>query len=257
MPLSLESPRFQALQYQFAAHLRDPEANAAPSGLEERRLQIYRDLFFNNIESLLASQFPVIRRLLGEQWKTMVRRFYAEHQSHTPLFPEIAREFIRYLEDRSDRGENDWPFLVELAHYEWVELAVLIDEADLDAAPCDPDGDVVYGAPVFSPVAWLLNYRFPVQRIREDYLPTEAPEQPTFLVVARGRDDKAHFTELNALSFKLLELVKDNPGVPGLELIQALLEALGVDGNAELMQSAQDMLRKFRSKDILLGTEPE
>ena len=164
---------------------------------------------------------------------------------------------MRYLEDRSDRGEADWPFIHELAHYEWVELAVLIDEADTDSLDCDPEGDVVLAAPVFSPVAWLLNYRFPVQRIREDFMPTETPEQPTFLVVARDRKGQVSFTELNALSFKLLELVKDNPGVPGLELIQALLEALGMDGNAELMNSAQDMLRRFRAKDILLGTMPD
>ncbi|AVP95705.1 DUF2063 domain-containing protein [Ahniella affigens] len=245
---------FQALQVQFAQHLRDPEANPAPAGIEDRRLQIYRDLFFNSIEGLLGSQFPVIKRLKGDAWKPLVRRFYAEHCSHTPLFPEIAREFIRYLEDRHDRGESDWPFLIELAHYEWVELAVMIDETDLDTIVADQDGDVVLSAPVFSPVAWLLNYRFPVQAIREDFLPTEAPEQPTFLCVSRTRGGQVQFTELNALSFKLLELVKDNPGVPGLELIQALLEALGLDGNAELLQSAQDMLRKFRSKEILLGT---
>ena len=251
------SESFQQLQYQFAAHLRDPVANPPPEGLEDRRLQIYRDLFFNNIENLLGSQFPVLKRLKGESWKPLIRRFYAEHESHTPLFPEIAREFMRYLEDRSDRGESDWPFIHELAHYEWVELAVLIDEADTDTLDCDPEGDVVLAAPVFSPVAWLLNYRFPVQRIREDFMPTETPEQPTFLVVARDRKGQVSFTELNALSFKLLELVKDNPGVPGLELIQALLEALGMDGNAELMNSAQDMLRRFRAKDILLGTLPD
>lgn len=251
------SDSFLDLQYRFAAHLRDPAANPAPEGLEDRRLQIYRDLFFNNIENLLGSQFPVIKRLKGEAWKPLVRRFYAEHQCHTPLFPEIAREFIRWLEDRVDRGEADWPFLVELAHYEWVELAVMIDEADLDALPCDPDGDVVLAAPVFSPVAWLLNYRFPVQRIREDYLPETPPEQPTCLVVARDRKGQVQFTELNPLSFKLLELVKDNPGVPGLELIQALLEALGMDGDAGLMASAQDMLRRFRQRDILLGTMPD
>jgi len=248
---------FLQLQYRFAAHLRDPAANPPPEGIEDRRLQIYRDLFFNNIESLLGTQFPVIKRLKGKDWPELVRRFYAEHKSHTPLFPEIAREFIRYLEDRVDRGEPDWPFLVELAHYEWVELAVAIDEADLDALPCEPDGDVVLAAPVFSPAAWLLQYRFPVQQIREDHLPTEAPDQPTFLVVARARDGKVQFTELNALSFKLLELVKDNPGVPGLELIQALLEALGMEGNAELMASAQDMLHRFHQREILLGTMPD
>jgi hypothetical protein len=41
-------PEFQRKQYEFAAHIRDPEKNAAPPGIEDRRLAIYRDLFFNN-----------------------------------------------------------------------------------------------------------------------------------------------------------------------------------------------------------------
>ena len=46
---------FQKVQLQFADHIRDPIGNAPVSGLEERRLQIYRDLFFNNV--LVLGQF--------------------------------------------------------------------------------------------------------------------------------------------------------------------------------------------------------
>ena len=96
--------RLKAQQYAFAAHLRDPQAHPAPSGLEDRRLQIYRELFFGNVANLLAGNFPVIERLLrGERWTTLVRDFYREHRCHTPLFPELGREFLRYLETRTER----------------------------------------------------------------------------------------------------------------------------------------------------------
>ena len=57
---------FRQRQAAFAAHLRDPEANPAPPGIEARRMAVYRDLFFNNIAGLLAGNFPVIRRTLGQ-----------------------------------------------------------------------------------------------------------------------------------------------------------------------------------------------
>ena len=61
------------------------------------------DLFFNNIQSLLASNFPVLRMIHGtDRWARLVREFYAEHLCRTPLFPEVAREFLRYLQD--ERG---------------------------------------------------------------------------------------------------------------------------------------------------------
>ena len=69
MPMTADKtalPDFQKLQYAFAAHLRDPAAHPAPAGIEDRRLQIYRELFYNNVEGLLASNFPVIRRVLGD-----------------------------------------------------------------------------------------------------------------------------------------------------------------------------------------------
>jgi len=248
-------PSFKALQYRFAAHLRDPAANPPPPGIEERRLQIYRELFFNNVDSLLSTGFPVIRRILGrDAWQLLVRRFYAEHESHTPLFPEIGREFQRYLQARAERGSDDHPFLVELAHYEWVELALSLDENEIDAVTHDPNGDVIGGAPVVSPLAWLLQYRFPVHQVREDFRPQEPSAQPNFLVVSRNRSDEIVFTELNALSFKLLEVLKANPGVTGLDVIEALVNALGATGAQDMSEAAKAMLLRFRERDILLGT---
>ena len=55
-----------ALQKRFAAHLRDPQQQPAPPGIAPARMQVYRELYFNNIQSLLAANFPVIARSLGE-----------------------------------------------------------------------------------------------------------------------------------------------------------------------------------------------
>ncbi len=250
------TPGFKELQYRFAAHLRDPQAHPGLPGIEDRRLKIYRDLFFNNIENILGTGFPVIKRLLGKQrWLHMVRRFYAEHESHTPLFSEIGREFQRYLQARAERGCADPAFLVELAHYEWVELALSLDEHEIDAVAHDPRGDLLDGAPVVSPLAWLLEYRFPVQRISDSYQPEAAPDSATFLVVSRNRADEIVFTELNPLSFKLLEVLKANPGVSGLDVIEALIGALGSADAAAMTEAAKAMLERFRDRDIILGSQ--
>ena len=55
----------QDQQFALSRHLRDP-SHPPPPGIEERRLAIYRDLFFNNIESLLAGNFPAMPVLLAE-----------------------------------------------------------------------------------------------------------------------------------------------------------------------------------------------
>ena len=64
--------RLREQQLELTRHLRDPQQVAAPAGIEDRRLAIYRDLLFNNIDSLLSGNFPVMRRLLGEaRWKAI------------------------------------------------------------------------------------------------------------------------------------------------------------------------------------------
>ncbi|HPO24365.1 MAG TPA: putative DNA-binding domain-containing protein, partial [Arenimonas sp.] len=46
--------RLRQQQFALAKHIRDPEANLPPPDIEDRRLAIYRELFFNNVEGLLA-----------------------------------------------------------------------------------------------------------------------------------------------------------------------------------------------------------
>lgn len=251
-------PRFQRLQYAFAAHLRDPARQAAPAGLEDRRVGVYRELIYNNIEGLLAGNFPVIRRLLPDaRWHALVRAFLADHRAHTPLFHEIGREFHRFLEARAERDAGDPPFLAELAHYEWVEVAVAFDEQRIDAVPHDPAGDVVLGRPVVSPLAWPLGYRYPVHRIRPDFQPDAPSAQPTFLVVARNRADEVAFMETTALSLRLLERVKANPGSTGLLCVTELAAAFEGSERETAVAAGLDTLRAFRARDVLLGTHDD
>ncbi|NNG12205.1 MAG: DUF2063 domain-containing protein, partial [Halobacteria archaeon] len=59
-----ERPDFIRRQYEFAAHIRDPKHQPAPADVEDRRMGIYRELFYNNVEGFIAGTFPVLRRIL-------------------------------------------------------------------------------------------------------------------------------------------------------------------------------------------------
>ena len=199
------------LQQQFAAHIRSPKLTPAPSDVEDRRMEIYRNLFYNNIRNLLSWNFPVIKKIYSkEAWAQIVRDFYIEHRARTPMFPELPREFLQYIQDQRQDREGDPPFLLELAHYEWVELALSLDENELDEVPADPKGNLLEGIPVLSPLAWSLSYRFPVHRISPEFQPLEAPEDHTHLLVYRNRQDDIKFMQLNAVSALLLQLLKDD-----------------------------------------------
>lgn len=217
-------------------------------------MAVYADLFFNNVESLLAANFPVIRSLYdSDAWRTLVRAFYREHRCHTPLFTEIAREFIRWLETRHEAGADDPPFLVELAHYEWSELAAEIDETEIAAVPHDPLGDVVDGIPIVSPLARVLAYRFPVHRISADFRPVEPPPQPTLILLTRDRGDELRFIEIEPLTALLFERLVGNTGKSGRACLEMLLADLGRDDEAA-RESGLAILRRLHDRGALLGT---
>lgn len=249
-------PGFQELQYRFAAHLRDPAANAAPAGIEDRRLKIYRELFFNNAEGFLANAFPVLRRITADaDWLALVREFYAVHQSQDPLFHGLAGEFLRYLDEERGERAGDWPFLRELAHYEWVELALSVAEDQLSPQLADPNGDLLTARPLVSPLAWTFAYDWPVHRIGPDHLPETAPEQPTLLIVWRTRNDAIKFMEINAVTARLMELLAMESSASGGELLAQIAAELGHPQPEQVIAQGAGILRSLRQRDIVLGSQ--
>lgn len=245
-----DTPAHHAL----GAWIRDPEANPAPEGVDPRRLKVYADLFYRNVEGLLASAFPVIRRTLeSDAWHALVRDFLREHPARTPLFAEVSREMLRYLETRSEAGRADPPWLLELAHYEWVELALQVSEARIDATPHDPAADLLATPPVLSPLAWPLAYAWPVHRIGPGHVPAGPPAAPTLLLVRRDADGAVAFSELSPLAFRLLQRIDEEPERDGAAHLQALaMEAGATDVDAFVAEGAR-MLATLRSDGTLLG----
>jgi len=247
-------PAFIQRQYEFAAHIRNPEQNPAPAGIEDRRMGIYRELFYNNVEGFLANGFPVLHELMDDSdWHALARDFFASHHCHSPLFMEIPREFLNYLEQERGERAGDFPFLYELAHYEWVELAVSIAEPGTDSA-ADAQGDLLDGQPLLSSLAWPLSYRYPVHRIGPDFIPATAGEQDTYLLVYRDFDDEVGFIELNPVSARLFALLQEEPARTGRQALQQIAEELQHPAPGTVIDGGRQILDEWRQRGIVPGT---
>jgi len=246
---------FKEKQYAFAAHIRDPDNNPAPTGIEDRRMAIYRELFFNNLLNLLSTTFPVLTKLhSGEKWRSFIRQFMVAHQAQTPYFLEIPKEFLAFLENEYETNDDDFPFLLELAHYEWVELALSVSEESNDDLTVDADDDFLGSIPVKSRLAWPLTYRFPVHRISESFKPDGESDQPTFMVIYRDRQDELGFMELNPVTARLLELIAENESRNGRELLEALAREISYPDPPALIEHGLTAMQEMRAAEILIGT---
>jgi uncharacterized protein len=247
-------PAFLATQLAFAAHVRNPDVYPRPTDVEPRRMQIYVDLFYNNIEALLASVFPVAKAVLeGERWRPLVRDFVHRHPSETPYFLEISQEFLTFLADTQPPGLP--PFLLELCHYEWVELALSVAEEEIPEEGVDPAGDVLRGVPVVSPLIWKLAYHFPVHQIGPEFQPHEPGRRPTQLVVYRRRDDSVGFMEVSTLTMALLDAIEPGNVTGAQALAQIAADAPGLDPEVA-RREVPPALERLRKAGIILGTKP-
>lgn len=246
------------VQHQLAAHIRNPAQECGPNGIEPRRLKIYRQLFYNNIENFISNSFPVLRQLIADEpWHALVRDFMVHHRCHSPYFLEISQEFLLYLQNTRSAQAIDLPFMLELAHYEWVELALDVADEDLTALGVDgkacSEKDYLQQLPVVSPLAWSLVYQYPVHLIGPNYQPESPAEQATYLVVYRNRDDQVGFMEINAVTARLLELLQLDEAESGAQVLKQLAIDLQHPEPEQVLLSGVEIIQQLRAADIILG----
>jgi len=248
-------PIFKKHQLEFTAHIRDPKKNTIPAGIEDRRMQIYRELLYNNVEGFIASGFPVIREIFDdENWHKMIRDFFANHESHSPYFLEISQEFIDYLQNERKPQNEDPAGLIELAHYEWVELALHVLDETVSMDHINANGDLLLQHPVFSPLAWPLVYQYPVHTMSRDNLPEKTPGEPTYLVVYRNRNDQVQFLEINPVTARLIGLLVDNESYTGLDAIEQITREMNHPNPDAVKQGGLAALQELHQYGIILGT---
>jgi hypothetical protein len=253
MNAGAKRPEFQRYQQAFAAHIRDPRANPRPPGVPARRMKVYTDLLYNNLEGFLLACFPVLRRVLGKRrWARLVRAFFREHRCQTPYFRQIPDEFMHFLAHERTPAADDPPWLLALAHYEWIELVLSVSNRT-SAVPVNTDGDLLGGVPLLNPVLANLRYDWPVQRIapRRRIQPAE-----TFLLVFRDADDVVRFIEINAFTARLVTLLEAGT-LSGRDALAQLATESRHPDPARLHAAGAQLLEDLRRRGAIAGVRAQ
>ncbi len=233
-------------QLSLGRYLRDPRNVKPPKGLDSRRLKIYEDLLFNNISGFVNGCFPVCRQVLGsDQWQALVRRFFCDWRCQTPYFHEIPQEFLLFLGEQSKVPSPPW--LEELAHYEWVEMAVDTRDETLADSPQEP------GVIRVNPTAFNLQYQWQVHLIDASFRPRTP--QLTCLVVYRNKNSKVQFVEVSAATSLLISILERRALTRG-ELLCKLADAMNCSPeDSQFHDFANQALDSLIDQNILLDLE--
>lgn len=249
-----QEPSFQAFQRAFTAHIRNPKTCPRPQNVPVRRMAVYTEIVYNNIESTLAACFPVAKSILStRKWQALVCSFMAEYRASTPLFREISQEFLQHLAAMDTTKLKLPEFLPSLLHYEWVELALSVLDVTVKV---DVPEDILHTPLRLNPALYLLQYAYPVHQISVDFQPKKPAKMPTYLLVFRNANHQIQFIELNPITFQLVSILQ-NAYLTGEQVLQKLAAQNPQITPEIVLQFGAQTLTELSEKGAILGAKKD
>lgn len=249
----MSTTELERLQNDFAARIRNPDGNAIPEGVDPSRMAVYENLIYNGTEELLENCFPVIYEIASDELReSLIRGFLSDHPAESPLFYEVPEEFLSYLIEGRDEP-SDPPYLAELAHFEWMELALeLTDEPRPENV--NPKGDLYHDIIEPSPLMEVVGYHYPVHEIDAKNLPTAQDKGSYCLAVYRDRDDVVQCLVLSVIATRLLQFVRQHE-LTGKQAVEFLAQEMPDSSLDDLKETSMDVFQQLLEADVILGTQ--
>jgi len=209
---------FQTTQRQFCDWIRDPELEP-PQNFAVHRMQVYRDLLFNNICSFINLVFPVAQAMLPQQqWQNLLAEFFQKSQCQSPLYNDISLQFREYFTEQQHPILQQYPWLAELLQYEWLEL--YLDTVEIESPILAEDQDWQLITQV-----WILAYQYPVYSWTTTMMLEQVEHAPSAIMVWRDDLDQVCVKPLSPLFAMLIEQMNQR-NVTGSDLYQLTQSAL-------------------------------
>lgn len=203
-------------------------------------MDLYRELARLSLTDPLDSTFPVLKALLegAEVWEDCVQAFLSARVVRSTHYRDIAPSFLGWLAD-TGWGQDRWPFLLELAHAELLEVLVarFPETEPVQGLHDEPGpGDVVW----LDPGTQVVAYAHAVHRATEAAPVPEA--RSTHLLAFRDGEGEARVLELTAATAALLVQARTRP-------LAESAAALGFGDPAPALA----LLRDLRRQGAILG----
>ena len=213
-----------------------------------KRLEVYRDLVKNSLYDVISNIYPLTNQLLKKDWKKILSKYIETYPPYSPILTKVAEDFPQFLQEQSGIMRK-YPFITELALYEWREVEIYERESN----------GVKNKTYILNPIHELCNFEYPIPEIIEKIRTAEPQKEqkrkkeitwnikkkPTHILIYR--DPKylnVRFFELSPAVLDFIEMV--NLNFPKGKIIQALTYMYDV--------KKSDLLKFKKNIDTLIKT---
>lgn len=241
---------------------------------DAKSIALYADLLMTGQINLMDSIYPACQRFITD-FEALVYKYMEECPPTHFNLNQSAKGFSSYLEKKCPELVKKFPFLPELADYEWLELEVM--EADVDWPPHEAivlNDPALFAAyrPVLNPTMQLRNYKYPISDIVDQLIESSSDSDESAIeqkivstikkkavTLAIFREPKTHevkFLQLGEITrFAIEQIRAKQPNTPTYqELLALTIPAFGKRKADEVVLELLDILPKLEEHKLILGS---
>lgn len=230
--------------------------------LDRKGASVYARSITYEHHSMADRIFPFCAKALGNAWDQLVVDYYKIYPSSHFDFNKICLNFSRYLKEaRQDDVLEKFPYLAELAEYEWLELEKLEDPHDIIRAEnVQIDGleKINSYAPVLNPTLSLCKFSYPIGDIAS-YLEKSKRPRKKFaakncrMVIYRDPEtNNARFVELGEASAAIVEMAKTDASY--MDLLKLTLSLTTESDPAGITVEFLSLIEELQKDNIFIGS---
>lgn len=130
--------------------------------------RLYARLIGYGHSDVLSSIYPYCEKVLNRSWEKTLKKYVQAYPPDHFHLNSSARRFPQFLAEHCAELLEKFPYLAELADYEWLEMEVLEVDTTIGVTEktplTDPQAFVTLG-PLVNPTLQVRTYEYPIQHI--------------------------------------------------------------------------------------------
>jgi hypothetical protein len=237
---------------------------ASPSfaaDIDRSGVELYATLLQYGQQDLMMSIYPYCAKILKKKWEPTVRDYFLHYPANHYNLNRAAQRFPTYLMNEGSHFLNKYPFLAELAEYEWLELE--LQEMDYVVAPqpnlvlSKPEQFTQY-APLLNPVLLLRQYDYPVSLIVDKLESKKSisgikPQSSRVAIYRHPSTNHCKFLDLGEIAFEVIQASIDVPHSYGDLISLAVSRSANVDPQKTVVEFL-DLIEKLQELQVFIGS---
>lgn len=235
------------------SHLLDDEI------FDEKGAKLYARLIGYGHIDVLTSIYPYCHKVLNRRWEGIVQAYVQKFPPEHFHLNSSARKFPEFLKDYDLSLLDKFPYLPELADYEWLEMEILEVDTVIDTTAkttLDQPEAFTTLIPVLNQTLQIRSYTYPIQKIVdliEEGKGFRKRFKPDACHVAMFRDPESHRVRIMDLGHDAHILLSETSNQTYGDLARRAVELAPHDDPQSTITDFIELIEDFHSVNLIVG----